>query len=476
MKKLYYTTLLGLLIVSFCSCQSTVQNQAQVTQPTPVLDQTVQDNVKRIFDEALRHQESYKLLGRLSKEVGPRLSGSEGADKAVVWCKEVMEGYQFDRVYLQDVMVPHWERGEAEQAVAITPDGKQYPLSVLAIGGSVPTPPAGLRAQVVEVPSYDDIEDFTREQLEGKIVFYNGKWDHTNISTGASYGALVPQRVNGAIKAAEKGALASVISSVGSAYDDNPHTGTGRYNAETDSIPAAALGVISADRLHDLIAEHGTVDLKLTINSKWYPDAPSANVVGELKGSTNPEKIIVMGGHLDSWDVGDGSHDDGAGCMHALGALHLLKKLGIKPKHTIRAVMFMNEENGLRGGTEYAELAKANNETHIIAIESDMGAFTPRGFGFTGDDALLEKLRSFLPYFDSNTVAYIRKGGGGADIGPLHRETQTPMMGLSVDNQKTFDYHHAPSDLYENVNAREMELGTASMAAMIYLIDYFGLQ
>nr|HQU74562.1 M20/M25/M40 family metallo-hydrolase [Calditrichia bacterium] len=271
------------------------------------------------------------------------------------------------------------------------------------------------------------------------------------------------------------GAAAVVIRSVTSAMDDNPHTGTLIYTEDLPRIPAGALGYQSADKLTERLKADPKTRLTLTINSQWFPDALSHNVVGELKGSERPDEIIAIGGHLDAWDVGEGAHDDGAGCMQAIMVLRTLQKLGIKPRHTLRAVMFMNEENGLRGGKRYADLAVENTEYHVFLLESDAGAFTPRGFGVNASDEVLEKLRSFVQYFDPNTVTHIRKGGGGADIGPLHRATGTPMAGLMVDTQRTFDYHHAETDLFENVNRRELELGTAAMAAFIYLIDKYGL-
>ncbi len=432
------------------------------------------DITRSYFDEALTKRQSYRWLKDLCY-LGPRLSGSKNSVDAIEWVRDVMDTCGFDRVTLQPVMVPHWSRGLPESAVLWDTKGGKHDLEVLAIGGSVKTPDGGLRSEVVEVGSLLELERLSRKDVEGKIVFYNALFDQTNISTGASYGANVPTRSQGAIKAAEKGAVASVIRSVSSSYDDVPHTGVGQYREGLDSIPAAALGVASADRLHDLLTLDPRAQLELEIHSKWHPDAQSYNVIAEITGSEHPDEIIVVGGHLDSWDVGHGAHDDGAGCMHALGALKLIQDSGIRPKRTIRAVMFINEENGTRGGIKYAEEAISSEENHIVAIESDAGGFTPRGFGFTGSEAQLEKMRGWLGVFPKNTISYMSKGGGGVDIGPLHRADNTPMIGLSVDGQKMFDLHHSANDVFETVHPRELELGTASIATIIYLISQYGL-
>ena len=211
------------------------------------------------------------------------------------------------------------------------------------------------------------------------------------------------------------------------------------------------------------------------MNCQTLEDAPSHNVIGELRGSEFPNEIITIGGHLDSWDVGQGAHDDGSGCMQSIQVVRLFQKYGIRPNRTIRVVMFMNEENGTRGGQKYAELAEKNQENHLIALESDAGAFSPRGFGVTAEDATIEKFRSWLPHFNQNTVSYFKKGGGGVDIGPLHRTLGTPTIGFIVDSQRMFDLHHSPNDVFATVHPRELELGTASIAGLIYLIDKYGL-
>ena len=437
-------------------------------------DQETADVITQFYGDALGERESYNLLRDLSKDIGQRLSGSEGAAKAVLWSKEIMEGYGFDSVFLQEVMVPHWERGTYEECFYYE-GNKKINLSILGAGGTVSTPFEGVTAEVVEVKSLEEVDVLGREGVEGKIVFYNKAFNQRYINIGTSYGETGFQRRLGAIKAAEHGAVASVFRSLSSSNDDYPHTGSMSYKEGVDSIAHGGLGVLSSVKLSEKIKADPKTKLTVRLSGKWFPDALSHNVIGEIKGSENPDNIILVGGHLDSWDVSEGAHDDGAGCVHSIGALRLFQKQGIKPKNTLRAVMFMNEENGLRGGTQYAENAIKNNEKHIVAIESDASAYIPRGFGFSGSDEQLEKIQDWLKYFDKNTISYFSKGGGGADIGPLHRRTGTPMFGLSIDGQKYFEIHHTAKDVFEAVHPREMELGTASMASLVYLIDKYGL-
>ncbi len=461
MKKLIFTT----LIFSLLSCK----------ENTIPFDQETSNIINDFYGDALEHRESYELLRGLSKDVGQRLSGSEGAKKAVIWSKETMENYGFDTVYLQEVMVPHWERGEIEECFFYL-NSEKITLSILGAGGTVATPKEGVTAEVIEVASLDEVDELGRENIEGKIVFYNKAFNQRYINIGASYGQTGFQRRSGAVKAAEYGAVASVFRSLSSStYEDFPHTGGMTYKEGVDSIAHGGLGVLSSQRLSKAIKDNPKLKLTLKLSGKWFPDALSHNVVGELRGIKNPEKIITVGGHLDSWDVGEGAHDDGAGCVHSIGALRLFQKQNIKPNNTLRAVMFMNEENGLRGGQKYAEVAIKDGEQHIAAIESDASGYVPRGFGFSGSDEQHKKIQDWLMYFDKNTISYFSKGGGGADIGPLHRQTGTPMFGLSIDGQKYFEMHHTAKDVFELVNARELELGTASIASLVYLIDQYGL-
>ena len=429
--------------------------------------------IKEIYDESLTSRDTYKLLDHLCNKIGHRLSGSIGASKAVEWTEMIMNSYSFDKIYKQDLFVPNWKRGDKEEVRII--GHKDEKLNVLALGMSVSTPKRGISAKVVEVQGIEDIEVLGRDKIKGKIVFFNRPTDQRLISTGSAYGGAVDQRTAGPAEAAKYGAVAVVIRSIGTAFDDVPHTGVTRYVEGIKKIPAAALGVKSADKLTLALKNNPNVKLFIKMNCETLEDAPSHNVVGELIGNEFPNEIITIGGHLDSWDVGQGAHDDGAGCMQSIQVLRLFQKLGIKPKRTIRAVMFMNEENGTRGGLKYAELAKKNNENHLIALESDAGAFTPRGFGVTAEASTIKKFRTWLPYFDRNTISYFKKGGGGVDINPLNRLLGTPTIGFIPDSQRMFDIHHSDNDSFDSVHPRELELGTASIASLIYLIDKYGL-
>jgi carboxypeptidase Q len=456
-----------IIVLLGLSCQPQSGNQG--TEASSV-DEEDARMIKMIFDEALANGKAYGWLEHLCKEIGPRLAGSENSLRALDWTEKIMQEEGFDQVFRQEVMVPHWERGAKEVARII---GSGERLNALALGGSIGTGASGIQGEVIEVQSLDEVDELG-EKVKGKIVFYNRAFDQRNVSTGAGYGGAVDQRSRGAIRAGKYGAIGVVIRSVTSAFDDAPHTGAMNYDDDIEKIPAAALGFQSADILTEAL-KNGPVELFLKMNCQWFPDAKSANVIGQIEGSEKPEEYIIVGGHIDSWDVGEGAHDDGAGCMHSIEALRILKEIGYEPRHSLRAVMFMNEENGVRGGAKYAEIAKSNNDKHILAIESDAGGFSPRGFGISGADASLEKLRGWLPLFPQNTISFINKGGGGVDVGPLHRETQTPMMGLGVDPQRMFDVHHSPNDVFETVHRRELHLGAASLAAMIYLVDKYGL-
>ncbi|MEM8896176.1 MAG: M20/M25/M40 family metallo-hydrolase, partial [Bacteroidota bacterium] len=434
-------------LLALCGTLSSCQPQQSEAQTAQEQELNLEDTkiIKQLFDEALTTRETYGLLDHLCNNIGHRLSGSEGAANAVIWTEQVMNDYGFDKVYKQDLFVPNWKRGDKEIARI---EGSNEELSVLALGMSVATPAEGLTAEVVEVRGLDEVESLGQEKIEGKIVFYNRPTDQRLITTGAAYGGAVDQRAAGPAVAAKYGAVGVIIRSVGTAFDDVPHTGTTRYQDSIPKIPAAALGILSADRLTEALKKDPSTKLFLKMNCQTLEDAPSHNVIGELTGSEFPDEIITIGGHIDSWDVGQGAHDDGTGCMQSIQVLRLFQKLGIKPKRTIRAVMFMNEENGTRGGLKYAELAEKNNENHLIALESDGGAFTPRGFGVTAEDATIEKFRAWLPHFDQNTVSYIKKGGGGVDIGPLNRTLGTPTIGFIVDSQRAFDVHHSPADVF----------------------------
>lgn len=428
--------------------------------------------IRKMYDLALDGGHTYQDLKYLCKEIGPRLSGSVGAAKAVAWTKRLMEDYGFDTVYLQEVTVPHWERGE--NAIARLLDRKvRIAISAAALGGSIATPPNGITANLVEVKSFEELRMLGAERVRGKIVFFNRPMNRKSISTLAAYRGVSALRSQGAIEAAKLGAVAVIVRSLTTVSDDHPHTGAVRYSDVVPKIPAAAISTRGADLLSEKIASNKDLQLYFKQNCRQLSDAKSFNVIGEIKGKRRPDEIITIGAHLDSWDLGEGAHDDGAGVVQSVEVLRIFKALGYKPDHTIRVVLFMNEENGNRGGQMYAEIAEKLKEKHIFAIEADGGGFTPRGFSVEGN-------ASFVDYMQSNWADLLspyglhqfEEGEGGTDIGPLKRVTPNVILiGFQPDNQRYFDIHHSANDVFENVNRRELELGAASMAALIYLID-----
>ncbi|MEQ9466310.1 MAG: M20/M25/M40 family metallo-hydrolase [Ekhidna sp.] len=432
-----------------------------------------EETIKKIYDESLSNGHVYENLRYLCKEIGNRLSGSPEAAAAVEYTKQLMESYGFDTVYLQPVMVPHWVRGKKEVVRAINSDKHgTFEMNALALGNSVGTGPEGILGDVIEVSGIDEVNELGKK-VEGKIVFYNGEMDPTIINTFGAYGGAVIQRSSGASEAAKYGAKAIIIRSVTNRQDDIPHTGSLRYKALINQIPAVAISTNDADKLSAILKEQ-KLNVYIETHCQILPDVLSYNVIGELRGSEFADEIIAVGGHLDSWDVGEGAHDDGSGCMQAVEAVRLFKTLGIKPKRTLRAVMWMNEENGLRGGQEYARVAKEKGEKHIAALESDSGGFQPLGFSMSGNENQKTKVRAWKDYFLPYRVWDFTQNGGGADIGPLSQQG-TLLIGLRPSTQRYFIYHHTPADVFEAVDRRELELGAASMAAMIYLIDREGL-
>ncbi len=432
-------------------------------------------NVRSIYDHALSKGRAYEFLEHLSVKIGPRLSGSPGAAAAVEWSRHVMKDLDFDSVWLQPVMVPHWVRGTKEIGRIVNSRKMgTVDVNVCALGGSVGTGPSGIAAQVVEVKSFDELRHLGGK-VQGKIVFFNRPMDPTKINTFVAYSGAVEQRGNGASEAAKHGAIAAIVRSMGSNIEDYPHTGGMRYQPNIPQVPAVAISTKHAELLSKLLKDDPNLQFYLETHCETLEDAPSFNVIGEIKGTDLKDEIIVVGGHLDSWDLAQGAHDDGAGCVQAIEVLRLMKAIGYKPRHTIRAVMFMNEENGLRGGLKYAELAEKNKEKHVAAIESDQGGFTPRGFSMTATEKEKQKLRSWKPLLEQYGLTDFSQEGGGADIGPLGKQG-VALIGFLPDSQRYFDYHHSPVDTFDKVNKRELELGAAAMAALTYLIDKYGLK
>ena len=439
------------------------------------LDSLKSDQLKTIYATALTEGKSYTWLEHLSNQIGGRLSGSLNAERAVQWGKDELSSLSLDRVFLQPVMVPKWVRGTFEYASMETSPGSSINMQVCALGGSVATPDGGLRAEVVEVHSFEELETLGKEKITGKIVFYNRPMDPKEINTFIAYSGAVNQRTKGAENAARYGAVGVLVRSMSLSLDDYPHTGSMYYGdlPLKERIPAAAISTNGADLLSSMLKLNSNLVFYLRQNCKNYPDVRSNNVIAEIRGSEFPNEIIVVGGHLDSWDLGDGSHDDGAGIVQSMDVLNIFKTIGYQPKRTIRVVLFMNEENGLRGGTTYAKRAKENKEQHIFALESDAGGFSPRGFTFDANSANMDKVMELKPYFEPYMIDRFTQNGSGADIGPLKNESIV-LAGLRPDSQRYFDFHHAASDVFSAINKRELELGTAAMTSLIYLVDQFG--
>ncbi|MDO6470504.1 M20/M25/M40 family metallo-hydrolase [Maribacter sp. 1_MG-2023] len=436
---------------------------------------TDEEQIKKLYDTALTEGTGYEWLNYLSNQIGGRLSGSIQAQQAVDYTKAQLDSLGIDKVWLQPVMVPKWVRGTPEFAYFETNPGTTTNVAICAIGGSVPTPPRGIKANIIEVEGIEQLASLGMDKIQGKIVFYNKPMDATQINTFTAYSNCVDQRYAGALEASEYGAVGVIVRSMNLRLDDYPHTGSMSYGeqAESERIPAAAISTNAAELLSTSLKLNPDINFYFKQSCKQFNDVESYNVIGEIRGTTKPEEVIVVGGHLDSWDLGDGSHDDGAGCVQSMEVLNLFKKTGYKPKRTVRVVLFMNEENGLRGGNKYAEIANTKNEKHIFALESDSGGFSPRGFTFDSSDKDFVKVLEWKPLFEPYLVHYFEKGHSGADIGPLKKEGLV-LAGLRPDSQRYFDHHHAENDTFEHVNRRELQLGAASMASLIYLVDKYG--
>ena len=442
--------------------------------------QTENDSIqiRKFYDMELLNGKSYAWLDTLTNNIGSRLSGSLGAERAVAWGKNELDQLGLDKVWLQPVMVPKWTRGLPEYAYIETGSGNTIDVPICALGGSVATPGGGLNAQVIEVQGIEDLARYGKEQLKGKIVFYNRPMQPDLIETFRAYGGAVDQRTSGAREAAKYGAVGVIVRSMNLRQDDFPHAGNMSYGdlPENQKIPAAAISTNGAELLSNTLKLDKGTKFYFKMSCKNHEDVQSYNVIGQITGSESPDKYMVVGGHLDSWDLGDGAQDDGAGVVQSMEVLRLMKTINYKPKHSIRVVLFMNEENGLRGGKKYAEEATNKNENHVFALESDSGGFTPRGFSINGSDANFEQVLSWQSLFEPYLINYFGRGESGADIGPLNKENGIVLAGLRPDSQRYFDYHHAANDTLEAVSKRELELGAATMASLVYLFDTYGVK
>ncbi len=424
--------------------------------------------IRKIYDEALENGKSYQNLRSLCKDIGARITGSAEAEMAIKWGENLLNSYNFDKVYLQEIEVPHWERGTKEAAWVTNEKGEIKKLNIIALGGSVSTE-GMLNGEVIEFKSIEELIKANADVVKGKIVFLSEPFNQKYIETFHAYGACYPQRGDGAKEAGKLGAKAVVIRSLASSDDDHPHTGVMDYDSVGTKIPAAAISTNDAIALINWL-KTSKVTLNMEMDCKTLPNVKSFNVIAEMNGKDN--KIITWGGHLDSWDVGEGAHDDGAGIVHSIEALRILKKLGYQPQHKLRCVLFMNEENGNYGGKGYAKQATENKEEHICAIESDRGGFLPTGFDIRGTDEQVKFVQQFKKLLYDFQLFKFDKGYSGVDIGPLMTEyPKMVQLGMTINSQRYFDYHHAETDVFENVNKRELELGAAAMTTMVYLLD-----
>ena len=467
MKKIVF-----LIFVSFFVSSCKTKSNQKVTQNFSSEERIDSTNIKSLFNSVLRDGKSYEWLRDLTQNIGGRLSGSPEAAKAVVWGEKLMNTIGLDSVWLQPVMVPHWVRGEKEIAM-YSVNGIQKNVPICALGFSIATPNAGVLAEVIEVKSLEEAKDLG-EKMKGKIVFFNRSFDTTLINTFSAYGGCVDQRVQGAAICGVFGAKGVIVRSMTNSVDDFPHTGTMTYNdlPQEQYIPAAAISSKAANILSADLKKNPTLKFYFKQDCKTLKEAPSFNVVGEIRGIETPKNIFVVGGHLDSWDLGEGAHDDGTGIVQSLEVAYLFKKNNIIPKNTIRIVFFMNEENGTRGAKKYAELAKLNKENHIGGLESDAGGHTPRGFSIQANASNTKLLQSWKKLLSPYGLHDLKAGGSGADIAPLKGEDVT-LVGFRPDSQRYFDYHHTSNDTFDKVNKRELELGSASMASIVYLMDKY---
>lgn len=437
---------------------------------------SIEKTIKEVYQTSLLDGKSYAWLEHLSNQIGGRLSGSLNAERAVQWGKEELDQLGLDKVWLQPVMVPKWIRGTFEYANIETSPGNTINVPVCALGGSIATPVSGIRAEVVEVKDFEELNALGKEKVQGKIVFFNRPMQADLINTFSAYSSCVDQRYSGAEQAAKLGAVAVIVRSMNLRLDDYPHTGSMSYGdlSLKKRIPAAAISTNGAELLSSMLSLNKKLKFYLKQNCRNLPDVLSYNVIGEIKGSQYPNEIMLVGGHLDSWDLGDGSHDDGAGVVQSMEVLRILKKINYRPKRTLRVVLFMNEENGQRGAAKYAEEASTRKENHVFALESDAGGFTPRGFSIDSSKEKLETIQGWEKYFEPYLIHLFVKGGSGADVAPLKNNTNV-LVGLRPDSQRYFDFHHAANDTFDAINKRELELGAAAMASLVFLVDHFNL-
>ncbi|HIF82576.1 MAG TPA: peptidase M28 family protein [Candidatus Marinimicrobia bacterium] len=411
----------------------------------------------KIISKSLTDSTAYNRLGYMCDTFGPRLSGSKNLENAINWILKEMKSDGFENVRGEKVSVPTWIRGK-ESATLLSPFKKE--LSMLGLGGSIATPRGGLKAEVIVVNDWDELESRSNE-VPGKIVLFNAPF--------TSYGETVAYRYSGASAAAKHGAVASLIRSIGPWSMNTPHTGVMAYDDDVQKTPHAALTMEDAMMLSRIHDRGDKIIVKLDMNARTVADRWSQNVLGEIKGSVYPDEVVVVGGHIDSWDVGQGAQDDGGGCVASWEAVRLIKELGLKPKRTIRCVLWTNEENGGKGNKGYRDMHMDEMDKHVLAIESDGGVFSPKGFGFSGNDSarkIVEEIHALMKPIGANTIS---EGGRAADVAPLNDEG-VPVMSLKVDGSKYFWYHHTNADTFDKVDFNEFNRCVAAIAIMAYVV------
>jgi hypothetical protein len=425
------------------------------------------------FDEALTDRTAYNNLEYLCKHTKGRIAGSPASVKAIEFTRMALINAGADSVWLQKVMVPHWVRGIEKCRVTSSVHGRRD-LAITALGLSVGTGQKGITSKIIEVHDFEELKILGLQGIQGKIVFFNRPFNDKLINSFAAYGGAVNQRTMGPSEASRYGAIAVIVRSMTQSLDNFPHTGVTRYADSVNKIPAVAVSTLDAELLSQWLKTDPSLTVHLVSTCRNYADTSSFNVIGEIWGSLNPNEYITVGGHLDAWDIAEGANDDGGGCVQAIEMIRIYKKLGIRPKRTVRAVMFMNEEMTSTGGKTYSEEAKRKGEIHYAALESDRGVMSPRGFGFEADGAKLEKLQTLASWFVPYNIRDFDKGGGGSDIAPL-KAMGALQIGYIPDSQKYFWYHHSANDTFEQVNIRELQMGSAAIASLIYLIDLLDL-
>lgn len=426
--------------------------------PRPAWLDPYRDTTSQLIRAATADDFAWRRLAELTDTYGNRLSGSENLTRAIAWAVDAMKKDGLENVAAEPVMVPRWIRGRESAEVV---DPPRHPLSILGLGGSVATPPAGLEADVLVVNNFDDLRARAAE-AKGRIVLFNAAF--------TTYGDSVAYRTGGARAAAQMGAVAALVRSVGPPGLRTPHTGSMQYGQDAPQIPTASIATEDVDRIVRLSTRGRHVRVRLSMEAHNESDVESANVVGEIRGRELPQEVVLLGGHIDSWDVGAGASDDGVGCIVAWEAARLMMKLGIRPRRTVRVVLWTNEENGLRGATAYAAKHAAHAANHVFALESDSGVFEPSGLGFTGTPAARNVVRDIGSLLAPLGLADIVAGGGGADIGPIAQAGNVPMMAYLGNPNRYFVIHHTPADTVERILPEEVSKAAAAIAVMAYVV------